>query len=335
MSVGALPRRAKRAQKKHFQLFLDNSAGLIFVTAVVGTVCHESPAYDRVLGYTPEEMTGDSLLSFVHPDDTAALRNILTEALEQPGKNGFARCRLRHRNGEWCVLGITATGFCAEAGPVSMILRSHEAAERRSDTQSAAGSNRATGLDRAEYATHLHLPNRSLLIEMLQQAMLSSRQKGLPLAPLLMDLDQFREINRIYGHRWGDALLRQKGRRVRQALRKSDGIVRLGGDEFGVLLPTVGSREGGIRIVRRILNALDEPFSIEAHPVLVRSSIGIALSPEHGADVERYYGVPILPCIRRNTPAWVLPCTQTSMICTARIASRLRRSFAGQLISIN
>ena len=79
MSVRALPGRAKRAQTKHFQLFLDNTAGLIFITTADGTVCYESPACERVLGYTPEDMTGDSLLSFVHPDDTAALQSILTE----------------------------------------------------------------------------------------------------------------------------------------------------------------------------------------------------------------------------------------------------------------
>ena len=88
-----------------------------------------------------------------------------------------------------------------------------------------------------------------------------------------MDLDQFWGINGTFGHCWGDALLRQVGNRVRQALRKSrvrqalrksNGTARLWGDEFCVLLPTVGSLEGGIRIVRRILNALDEAFSIEA-----------------------------------------------------------------------
>ncbi len=201
MSVRVLPARAKRAQTKHFQLFLDNTAGLILITAADGTVFYESPACERVLGYTPEDMTGDSLLSFIHPDDTAALQSILAEAATQPGQNGFARCRLRHHNGEWCVLGITATGFCAAAGPMSVVLRCHEAAEQRPDTQSAAQSHGATGLDQEEYATLLHLPNRSLFVEMLQQAMLSSRQKGLPLALLLMDLDQFREINGTFGHR--------------------------------------------------------------------------------------------------------------------------------------
>jgi len=150
VSVRTLPGRAKRAQTKPFQLFLDNTAGLIFITAADGTVCYESPACERVLGYTPEDMTGDSLLSFVHSDDRPALRNMLTEALKQPGKNAFARCRLRHHNGEWCALGITAIGPCAEAGPVSVIFRSHEAAERRSDTQSGAQSNRVTGQDQAE-----------------------------------------------------------------------------------------------------------------------------------------------------------------------------------------
>ena len=118
--------------------------------AADGTVCHESPACERVLGYTGEDVTGESLVSFVYSHDTPALRTILTEALEQLGKNGFARYRLRHHNGELCVLGITATGFCTEAAVVSVILRCHEAIERRSDTQSAAQSKRVTGLDSVE-----------------------------------------------------------------------------------------------------------------------------------------------------------------------------------------
>jgi len=71
VSVRALPGRAKRAQTKHFQLFLDNTTGLMFITAADGTVCYECPVCKRVLGYTLEEMTGNSLLSFVHLDDRA------------------------------------------------------------------------------------------------------------------------------------------------------------------------------------------------------------------------------------------------------------------------
>ena len=87
-------------QTKHFQLFLDNTTELIFIMAADGTVCYESPACERVLGYTGEDVTGESLVSFVYSHDTPALRNILTEAMEEPGKNGFARCRLRHHNGD-------------------------------------------------------------------------------------------------------------------------------------------------------------------------------------------------------------------------------------------
>ena len=88
------------------------------------------------------------------------------------------------------------------------------------------------------------------------------------------------------------------------------------------------------RIVRRILNALDEPFSIEGHPVRVRSSIGVALSPEHGADVDAPLRCADIALYQAKHTGLGLPCTQTSMICTARIALRLRRSSARQLISI-
>jgi len=81
-SVRTLPGRAKRVQTKHFQLFLDNTAELISIMAADGTVCYESPACERVLGYTPEDVTGKILVSFVYSHDTPALRTILTEALD-------------------------------------------------------------------------------------------------------------------------------------------------------------------------------------------------------------------------------------------------------------
>jgi len=127
------------------------------------------------------------------------------------------------------------------------------------------------------------LPNRTLLHDRLEQAILASRRNGEPLALLLMDLDHFKEVNDTFGHHYGDLLLQQVQPRLRNILRASDTIARLGGDEFAVLLlETDGS--GAYRVAEKILEALSQPFLIEEHALLVEPSIGIALYPEHGED---------------------------------------------------
>ena len=111
-------------------------------------------------------------------------------------------------------------------------------------------------------------------------------QRAASFALLLMDLDQFRQINGTFGHYRGDQLLQQVGSRVRNVLRGADFLVRLGGDEFGILLSMINNDEGAIRIARRILKALEDPFLIEDHPVRIGSSIGIVRYPEHGTDAD-------------------------------------------------
>ena len=129
------------------------------------------------------------------------------------------------------------------------------------------------------------LPNRTLLQDRLQRAILDAQRENRPLAFLLMDLDRFKEINDTLGHHRGDQLLQQVGPRVQNLLRGSDTVARFGGDEFAVLLPHTGE-EGAMETAQKILKALAPPFTIDNLPIHVEASIGIALYPEHGAGSE-------------------------------------------------
>jgi len=129
------------------------------------------------------------------------------------------------------------------------------------------------------------LPNRSLLLDRLEQALRTARRLATPLALLVMDLDRFKEINDTFGHRAGDLLIGEVAQRIVADLRDTDTVARLGGDEFALILP--GADEGGAgHVAQKIIAALQEPFEIEgvAHEVAI--SIGIAVSPQHGEDVE-------------------------------------------------
>jgi diguanylate cyclase (GGDEF)-like protein len=103
---------------------------------------------------------------------------------------------------------------------------------------------------------------------------------------LVMDLDNFKEVNDSLGHHAGDALLAELGDRVRGAVRGSDTVARLGGDEFGILLVKAGGRAEIIPAIERICRAFDRPVCVQDLPLSIEASIGVALFPDDGSDVE-------------------------------------------------
>jgi diguanylate cyclase (GGDEF)-like protein len=130
------------------------------------------------------------------------------------------------------------------------------------------------------------LPNRVLLNDRLDRALREAVRSGGRVALLVMDLDQFKEINDALGHDQGDRLLIALSRRLENVLRDADTIARLGGDEFAILLTTDASRAGAVTVARRVTAALEKPFDMEGLSLQTNASIGIALCPDHGTEAE-------------------------------------------------
>jgi diguanylate cyclase (GGDEF)-like protein len=134
------------------------------------------------------------------------------------------------------------------------------------------------------------LPNRRVFIDRLRQAMtLAQRRRAQPCV-LFIDLDRFKLVNDSLGHGIGDRLLQQVAERLRGAVRESDTVARLGGDEFTVLLPDARHAVDGARTAEKILDSMHAPFDLEGREIFVTPSIGIAVHPEDGADVETLLG---------------------------------------------
>jgi len=127
------------------------------------------------------------------------------------------------------------------------------------------------------------LPNRVLLQERIDQAILEAKRSGAPIAILLMDLDRFKEINDTLGHYYGDYVLQLIAPRLRTCVRESDTVARLGGDEFAIVLPSV-TLERAANISEMMVRAMEENFQIEGNELHLDISIGIAMFPEHGDD---------------------------------------------------
>lgn len=125
------------------------------------------------------------------------------------------------------------------------------------------------------------LANRELLIERMEQSIHNAKQEQSSFSILIMDLDQFKEVNDTLGHSAGDKLLQQVARRLEISLREVDVIVRLGGDEFAVLL-TTAHEDHASHIAKKILNEFNNVFTINNTPLYIGISIGISVFPQHG-----------------------------------------------------
>jgi diguanylate cyclase (GGDEF)-like protein/PAS domain S-box-containing protein len=232
---------------------------------------------------------GEKMLGFAEKVDPSKI-NLPDLAPE------WARCRMRDegipaaiRDGVWS--GETA--FIDHAGleiPVSQVILAHRTPSGEVEYLSTIArdiSDRRAQILTLEYqATHdplTGLPNRALFFDRLNYALVAARREKESFALLFADLNRFKEINDTLGHHIGDLLLKQIGWRLRGTLRLSDTVARMGGDEFALILPAVGS-QGGILAARKILEAIELPFVLEGISLSTAASIGIALYPDHGTD---------------------------------------------------
>jgi diguanylate cyclase (GGDEF)-like protein len=165
-------------------------------------------------------------------------------------------------------------------------------AVERALVEATARRERARANERVAYLAYhdplTDLPNRALLHDRMQQAILSARRDEKPLTLLVIDLDGFKQINDMWGHHAGDRVLQHVAARVRAVLRESDTLARLGGDEFAVLLP-VTDLAGAELTARKILHALEEPIVVAGRPLAVSGSVGIAGFPLHAGSSEELH----------------------------------------------
>jgi diguanylate cyclase (GGDEF)-like protein/PAS domain S-box-containing protein len=128
------------------------------------------------------------------------------------------------------------------------------------------------------------LPNRRLALDRIEVSIAHVRRGGTKLAVLILDLDNFKNINDTLGHASGDILLQQVTNRLVAQVREEDTVARLGGDEFLLLVAAITSEQVVIDLVERLLKGLAQPFQVDGHELFVTASIGVAFFPNDGAN---------------------------------------------------
>jgi diguanylate cyclase (GGDEF)-like protein/PAS domain S-box-containing protein len=217
----------------------------------------------------------------------------LREACEQAARSGEAFSiehrvvatdgSVRHVHQQVQLIDREDGGAARLAGAVHDITRRKEAEE---EIRRLAYYDRLTGL-----------PNRHLFTEQLNRALAQAERHGRRLAIMFVDLDNFKRVNDTLGHTAGDELLRSASVRLQSSLRAHDSltrgarevshsIARLGGDEFIVLLTDLGDPDDAAAVAQRVVHSLAEPVTVQGTEVFVGGSVGVAIYPEDGHDID-------------------------------------------------
>lgn len=288
--------RAQRAARESDLLnhaILENAPFCVIATDTAGVIQSINPAGERLLGYASAELVGVATPERLHLETEVLQRGAQLSAEKGVPVLGFEVFVLPVRDGrvderEWTYVRKDGTHI-----PVNLAINTLR--DQRGDITGYIGfayditERRRTeayvrGL--AHHDTLTGLPNRLLLSERFERAVERSKRNGLRTALIMLDLDRFKDINDTLGHYAGDLVLRTVAGRLLATVRGTDTAARLGGDEFVVLLEEVDSAEAACETTRKIVLALSAPMEIADLTLSITPSIGIALFPDHGDELE-------------------------------------------------
>ena len=251
-----------------------------------GRIIDSNPAIEKLLGYDHGELDGRRTSEFVHPDDRPDARAAYLGMIAAGRKS----LRLEHRfvgsDGDVVWVEVSASLVRDPDGRKSFTIAMIQDVTQRKKAETALVAQAALNEHQALHDGLTGLANRTLFRDRVDHAVKSSCRTGARAAVMVIDLDGFKEINDSMGHAAGDELLVELGRRLTAGARSSDTVARLGGDEFGVLLPEA-SVPGHVRAaVERMQRAIESPITLHGVELSLEASIGIALYPDDGEDVE-------------------------------------------------
>jgi diguanylate cyclase (GGDEF)-like protein/PAS domain S-box-containing protein len=238
--------------------------------------------WNRIRGGAPAESTfsGAEVLEWNHPDDREIFRVALSNTLKAVSEEFDCEYRIASGSGEW--VWVHSRGKVTHRDAAGK-------AQRMTGTSMNVTKRKATE-ERAEYlATRdglTGLPNRVLLHDRLEQAVVNATRLRTGFGFMFIDLDRFKTINDSLGHHVGDALLKQVALRLTSCIRASDTVARLGGDEFAVILENLKDQhdEGAQQVADKMIEAMGAPMLIEGQHLNTSCSIGISLFPADGKD---------------------------------------------------
>lgn len=235
-------------------------------------------AFTRITGYSRDDLSrGTADFQLIQHLDYKVIKQVLGE-LKHEGR-WVGEMALRRRSGEQFAANVSlsvirdtggaVTHYAVLFSDLSYMKRNHE--------------------ELRYLATHdnlTNLPNRRLFLDRLGHGILGAKRANRQLAVFFIDLDNFKLINDSFGHHFGDALLQEISRRLRSVVRQSDTVARLAGDEFTVMAENIHDLAEVIAIAEKILSCFSNPFNAHEQLLEATASVGIAIYPDDGLDLE-------------------------------------------------
>jgi diguanylate cyclase (GGDEF)-like protein/PAS domain S-box-containing protein len=251
---------------------LDALPDAVCVVDPEGRFLYVNRAFEQILGYPPDALLGRRAFELVHPDDVAATQQQAARVMAGEMQRHF-RNRYRRDDGGWVDIQWSARWDPEHGVRVAIGREVTELRRAERELEHLAAHDALTGLH-----------NRHRLQRELQLLVERSRVAGDAFCLLYIDLDGFKQVNDRGGHDVGDKVLRDVALRLRQGLRQSDVLARMGGDEFVALLPGCGTRELARKVGQTLRARLQTGYPVPDATIELDASVGVACFPADGGD---------------------------------------------------
>ncbi|MFA5065036.1 MAG: histidine kinase N-terminal 7TM domain-containing protein [Dehalococcoidia bacterium] len=267
---------ALKQSEEKYRTLVENINDVIYTLDKEGNITYISPAVERLSKYKVNELLGKSFTTIIFPDDLPGLIRSYNRLIS--GQMEPYEFRILDKDGSVIYVRTSSQPIYQDGEIVGITALITDITESKKLEQKLL-----------QLATHdilTGLPNRILLMDRFTIAAALARRNKTSLAIMSLDLDRFKSINDTFGHGVGDEVLKTVGLRLAGIIRASDTLARIGGDEFVLVVLETNHTENAAAIARKILDSFMEPLLIEGHSCSLTTSVGIALYPEDGEDLE-------------------------------------------------
>jgi len=263
---------------------LDLAQDAIVVRDMENRILFWNHGAEALYGWLSKEALGRNSVDLLKSEYSEPAETIRAKLLDQGRWDGEAA--YQKRDGRRLIVTSRSTLQRNADGKPARILTINTDITERKAAEEALRNSKAQIVHAAEHDFLTGLPNRMLLKDRIDQAIIMASRHRKKVALLFLDLDGFKHINDSLGHPVGDKLLMSIATRLVNCVRRSDTVSRQGGDEFIALLSEMENPEDAAILARRMLNAVAEFHSVDEHDLHITTSIGVSVYPEDGRDAE-------------------------------------------------
>jgi diguanylate cyclase (GGDEF)-like protein/PAS domain S-box-containing protein len=276
LAVDLTDRVQAEAARERLAAIVEASEDSIIGMTPAGIIETWNMGATHLYGYTAEEAVGRPITILTIPAMHDQIPGFLSTLEEGTAPTHFETIHLR-KDGRVVDVSITASALKDEHGRITAIATIARDITLRKQAETALAHQ-------ASHDALTNLANRAALHDRLGRYLARSERNVAKVALMLLDLDQFKEVNDTLGHPVGDRLLRAVSRRLEEALGGAELIARLGGDEFAIIVSTVDAGEAGDS-AQLVLNCLKAPFVLDGQALAISASVGVAVADDQGLDV--------------------------------------------------